>query len=114
MINNPDYKWYVISERGIEGGWEYKEDAQDFKRDEGPFSSLKFSLYGRKKLLSIGLDPDDDNSWSKGPYPVKEGPPPELSGLSDEEILSLAHSLTEKPHRLIAQKHVTKPRWRRK
>lgn len=111
MINNPDYKWYVISDRGIESGWEYREDAQDFKRDEGGI------VYGRKKLVSIGLDPDDDNSWAKGLPPSRvsiESVPEELADMSDEEILSLAHSLKEKPHRLLAQKHITKPRWRRK
>lgn len=101
MINNRDYKWYVISDRGIESGWEYKEDAQDFKRDEGGV------VYSKRTLVSKGLDPDDDNSWSKGPARSRTTSP-SLEGMSGKQILSAAHAHKWSPERDVAQAHLTK------
>ena len=62
LINNPDYKYYVVSARGIESGWEYKEDAQDFKRE---FDLMPTKIMSAKTLKSRGTPADDDGNWAR-------------------------------------------------
>jgi len=63
LINNPDYKYYVVSARGIESGWEYKEDAQDFKRE---FDLMPTKIMSAKTLKSRGTPADEDGNWATG------------------------------------------------
>ena len=64
MINNPDYKWYVIKEQGsrilITSGWEYRSDAKDFRIENGG------KIVSKRICLQIHLDPNINSNWSKG------------------------------------------------
>lgn len=62
-INQPDYVYYIYSvkQNKIISGWEYVEDANDFKNDTDNLGELR--IYTRKKLMMIGLNPDSNNAW---------------------------------------------------
>ena len=63
-INNPDYRYYVInSENKIVSGWEYKEDAREFKKEQDVFGDGKLVVVNKKQLKDMGKDPDDNSSW---------------------------------------------------
>lgn len=69
-INNDDYKWYVITidddnTKKILSGWEYKEDAEDFKDEHiNYFENMK--IFPKSFIKSRGFDPDNDQNWQKG------------------------------------------------
>jgi hypothetical protein len=62
--NQPDYKWYVVSARGIEAGNEYREDALDVVKE------MKETGFVAKVMAkrSLGVDPNDDAAWATGSY----------------------------------------------
>lgn len=68
--DNSEYQWYVVVRsrasalNKVESGWEYKEDANDHKRE---FSNAGISagVYSRKYLRQIGLDPSMAASWAE-------------------------------------------------
>lgn len=66
--DNPEYQWYVVirtraDTNKIESGWEYREDANDQKR-EFKGSGISVGVYSRRYLRQIGLDPVDPGSWA--------------------------------------------------
>lgn len=97
-MSSPGYRHFVLSERGIESGWEYREDARDAQRESGG------KLLTRRGLLSRGIDPDNDSAWVTGPSGST------LFGMSDEQIRSAAHAVQWSPLRDLAQAHVTRAR----
>ena len=63
-INQPDYRYYVFShdQHKILSGWENVSDAHDFIQEMN--NSLgKLSIYTRKKLLMLGLNPNSNKAW---------------------------------------------------
>ncbi len=62
-INQPDYAYYIYSENqhAIIAGFEYVEDANDFKNDMDSLGPLK--IYTKRKLMMVGLNPDSNKAW---------------------------------------------------
>ncbi len=52
------YEFYVVVNQKIESGWEYKDDANDQKKEVA-----NSKVFTRKTLVSQGLDPADNNKW---------------------------------------------------
>ncbi len=71
-IDLKSYQYYVVLPRGIESGWEHKEDA---KEQVSELSCPGAKVLTRKTLVSRGLDPKDNGSWVTGPVgnPKKKG-----------------------------------------
>lgn len=63
-INNPDYKFFVIdSNHKIKSGWEYLEDAIDFKKESEDYMG-PLKVYSKKYLMQQKqLNPDNNTSW---------------------------------------------------
>lgn len=63
-INNPDYKFFVIdSNHKITSGWEYLEDALDFKKENEDYMG-PLKVYSKKYLIQQKqLNPDNNTSW---------------------------------------------------
>lgn len=68
--NQRDYKFYVVDNtagssathfRKIRSGWEYREDANDGRKEEPDAEYLK--VYARAGLKKLGLDPDNNAQW---------------------------------------------------
>jgi len=63
VINQKGYRFYVVSPRGIESGWEYREDAVDAHRESHvPGTAVR----ARRTVVTMGLDPTNDAHWTKG------------------------------------------------
>lgn len=76
--NDKDYKYYVLdSENKIISGWEYKEDARDFQKEQQAYSG-RLVIVSKRQLKDIGIDPDNDENWGTGNKP------------SDKDILTRA------------------------
>ena len=67
---NQDYTWFVVSERGIESGWEYKSDAQDNYNEMREYlgKTVSLKVVSKRTLIQGGLNPMDDGFWAKGAY----------------------------------------------
>ncbi len=67
MINQPDYKFYVVIRTGeIETGWEYRSDAVDHVNDEP--ERLAGAKVVAKRALKV--DPDVDFNWAMNPHGI--------------------------------------------
>ena len=72
-IDQPNYRFYVVDDRGgspkIDTGWEYREDANDRRRDlaedyETRGEAPGAKVYTRSFLVDrLGLDPENDANW---------------------------------------------------
>lgn len=64
-INNQGYKYFVVNPKTnkISSGWDYKEDAEDAAKEDIEFGKKDVAVFSKKTISSIGIDPDDDNSW---------------------------------------------------
>jgi hypothetical protein len=61
-FNRRDYKFYVVVGGMIDSGWEYREDANDAKRDlPDPRAGKVFTKSG---LRTQGINPDDNAFWT--------------------------------------------------
>lgn len=72
-INQKDYKFYVLhsDENGmshLETGWEYRSDAKDFADERQALPGHKYHIFTKSYLKSIGIDPDNNDSWTKFTY----------------------------------------------
>lgn len=64
-LNQPDYKYYVLNDKNkILTGWEYKEDARDFKKEQQEYGKL-LVISSKRDLKQQGIDPDDNNNWGE-------------------------------------------------
>ena len=63
-IDQKGYEYYVVLPRGIESGWEYREDA---KEQLSELSCPGARVLARKSLVSRGLYPKDNKNWVMGP-----------------------------------------------
>lgn len=63
-INQPDYNFYVYSvkQNKLLSGFEYQDDAQDMT-NKMPSELGELKVYSKRKLMSLGLDPNQDESW---------------------------------------------------
>lgn len=64
---NRDYKWFVVADtaRGpkIASGWEYREDAADDLRENGPhYGGGK--IVAKSRLINVALAPMEKASWA--------------------------------------------------
>ena len=90
-LNQPDYIVWVYSpdQNKIISGWSYPEDASDFIADqEGALGKLR--AYGRVKLKSLGLNPDNNSDWGTDmPSMLKEA---KVYTKSSEEVDTKANA----------------------
>jgi len=64
LINQNDYKFWVLVGSKIASGWEYREDAKD-ALDDLP-SGKKGKVLTRAGLRNKGIDPDNNEHWHTG------------------------------------------------
>lgn len=77
-IDRKAYKYYCFNPmtRKIRSGWEYREDAIDYKKETGQ-KGLK--VYTRTFLINQGIDPNKNDNWgSEGIHGVKYKPKQEV------------------------------------
>lgn len=75
-IDRKAYKFYTVDASGlIEGGWEYREDANERKAD-AKLDGIILKVYTRSFLVKQGKDPVNDSSWLKGPNWTRANPAP--------------------------------------
>lgn len=60
-MNQKDYKFYVLNKKSnkIRSGWEYKEDAEDAKKEDSEAGKI-LTAQGCK---NIGIDVNDNSVW---------------------------------------------------
>ena len=68
--NQKEYRYYVVSGNKIMSGWEYKEDAEEERKDNMPEKhKAGAKVYTKLTLVAKDLDPADDKNW----YTLDEG-----------------------------------------
>lgn len=61
--NQPDYKYYVLIGKKIDSGWEFKDDAEDWKREIGATAVVR----SKAAVKRMGVDLNDNKNWLTGP-----------------------------------------------
>ena len=61
-INDPEYEFYAVLNGKLISGYQYKEDAIDFKNE---YIHKPIKVVSKKFLISKGVNPDDSKFWGQ-------------------------------------------------
>jgi hypothetical protein len=60
--NDPEYEFYAVLDGKLINGYEYKEEALNFKNE---YIHKPIKIYSKKFLTDKGVNPDDSKYWGK-------------------------------------------------